>query len=103
MKSLENIAHTVSEIMGPQSAAAQALRELDALRAEGKQAWLEHRGDTWVVGSIDPNQRKTCPECLGEGSVVDTLENIDHCPECGGHGYVLTDEDDPGGSRDEAS
>lgn len=45
----EDGARRVAEIMGPSSAAAAALKQLDAYRAEGFSAAITRRRGTWLV------------------------------------------------------
>ena len=45
----ETIARNVARIVGESSAAAQALRHLDNLRASGQFAYIEQHGNSWFV------------------------------------------------------
>ena len=46
---IERIARNVASISGESSAAAQALRHLDDLRASGRFAQIEQHGNSWFV------------------------------------------------------
>jgi len=50
----EEMARKVAHIIGEQSAAARALREMDRRRSEGHGAWITYDGKTWFVGSVSP-------------------------------------------------
>lgn len=45
----EALARRVAHILGPYSAAAEALAELAAERAQGRKAAIVLQGETWVV------------------------------------------------------
>lgn len=50
----EALARNVAHIIGDQSAAALALRDLDKRRATGQGAWITNVGKSWFVGFATP-------------------------------------------------
>jgi len=47
----EEMCERIAEIIGEESAAAKALKDLHERRAAGLMAWIEYDGRTWFVGS----------------------------------------------------
>ena len=47
----EEMCRQVAKVIGPSSAAAAALKDLDERRSKGLFAWLYYNGATWLVGS----------------------------------------------------
>lgn len=50
-KFAEALCQRIAGIMGEQSAAAQAIRDLNKRRAAGQVAWIESSKGMWLVGS----------------------------------------------------
>lgn len=50
----EELARKSAWILGPASAAAQALKELDRRRAEGENVHIISQGSYWLVGQTPP-------------------------------------------------
>ncbi len=48
----EEAARRVAEIMGPFSASAKAIAELEKRRAAGEDAYIVNDGKTWLVGQF---------------------------------------------------